>query len=411
MLVIGYLYGIKSERRLEEEVKLNIAYRWFCGLNINDKVPDHSTFSQNRRRRFKDSGIFRDIFNEIVIQCIDRNIVTGETIVSDGSFVPANVSKNSKVVIKKTVAKSTVSYLDELDYELSLQKGYRNPETTYVKKEQYKSSTDVECGYIAQPNKKGLGYLLQASVDTENGIVTGIDVYPSNITESTIVLRHIKKQMLSTGLEIDRLGLDAGYDVGAVHRGLEILGIKGYVSTRLYHHNLMKKGFNYIPSIDSFECKCERIIPYRSIVYKKSSQSYYRYYTLAKKHCNKCPNLKKCTYGSGSIRLNVSPFYPSFYANKKRTETSQYKEVKRLRSIWAEGAFAVLKREHNLQKTRKRGIRSVEEECLLAAIALNLKRMAKAVLLSESLMRTFASLYSKCHFQINLDFPEFEIAV
>ena len=83
MLLIGYLYGIKSERRLGEEVSLNLAYRWFCGLDLMHRVPDHSTFSQNRRRRFKDASIFREIFNEIVLKCIQLVIVSGETGVAE----------------------------------------------------------------------------------------------------------------------------------------------------------------------------------------------------------------------------------------------------------------------------------------------------------------------------------------
>ena len=79
MLLIGYLYGIKSERRLDEEVSLNLAYRWFCGLDLMHRVPDHSTFSQNRKRRFKDASIFREIFNEIVLKCIQLGIISGET--------------------------------------------------------------------------------------------------------------------------------------------------------------------------------------------------------------------------------------------------------------------------------------------------------------------------------------------
>ena len=92
MLLIGYLYGIKSERRLEEEVSLNLAYRWFCGIDLMHRVPDHSTFSQNRRRRFQEAGIFREIFNEIVLKCIDLGIASGEIGVADGSFLPSNVS-------------------------------------------------------------------------------------------------------------------------------------------------------------------------------------------------------------------------------------------------------------------------------------------------------------------------------
>ncbi len=95
-LLIGYLYGITSERRLEEEVSLNLAFRWFCGLDLMHRVPDHSTFSQNRKRRFKNAGIFREIFNEIVLKCIQLGIVSGKTGVADGSFLPSNVSWNSR---------------------------------------------------------------------------------------------------------------------------------------------------------------------------------------------------------------------------------------------------------------------------------------------------------------------------
>lgn len=70
MLLIGYLYGIKSKRNLEEEVSLNLAYCWFCGLDLMQRVPDHSTFSQNRKQRFKNAGIFREIFNEIVLHTV-----------------------------------------------------------------------------------------------------------------------------------------------------------------------------------------------------------------------------------------------------------------------------------------------------------------------------------------------------
>lgn len=90
MLLIGYLYGIKPDRRLEEEVSLNLAYRWFCGIDLMDRVLDHSTFSQNSRRRFQEAGIFREIFNKIVLKCIDLGIVSGEIGVADGSFLPTD---------------------------------------------------------------------------------------------------------------------------------------------------------------------------------------------------------------------------------------------------------------------------------------------------------------------------------
>ena len=137
MLLTGYLYGIKSEHRLEEEVSLNLAYRWFCELDLNQRVPDHSTFSQNRRRRFKDNTLFREMFNEIVIQCINKGIVSGETIVADGSFIPANISLKSSVEVIETIQQSSIHYLDELEKEMSEIPGYQSPTTKEITKRKY----------------------------------------------------------------------------------------------------------------------------------------------------------------------------------------------------------------------------------------------------------------------------------
>lgn len=342
MLIVGYLYGIKSERRLEEEISLNIAYRWFCGLGISDKVPDHSTFSQNRRRCFNGSGVFKDIFNEIVIKCIIEGLVTGEDVVSDGIFIPANAAKASKVVVLESIKKSTVNYMEELEKELSQIDGYKEPIPKIIEKEVYKSITDTDCGYITQPNKKGLGYLAEMSVDVGNGIITGVvDVFPANKMEHTIILNHIKNQILDTGISIKNLALDGGYDTGAVHRGLEILGITGYSSLRNFHNNPMKKRFVYNPDKDCFTCQCGKELSFQRLIYKRTVQNYYRFYRIPRKNCLDCPHLKKCSVDKGAVRINASAYYPSFYANIRRTETLEYQRLKRLRSIWSEGTLGL----------------------------------------------------------------------
>ena len=134
MLLIGYLYGIKSERRLEEEVSLNLAYRWFCGIDLMNRVPNHSTCSQNRRRRFQEAGIFREIFNEIVLKCIELGIVSGEIGVADGSFLPSNVSWDSRYEAVETVQHSIVKYMEELEAELLSILGYKEPENVKKRK-------------------------------------------------------------------------------------------------------------------------------------------------------------------------------------------------------------------------------------------------------------------------------------
>lgn len=375
MLLIGYLYGIKSERRLEEEVSLNLAYRWFCGIDFTQRAPDHSTFSQNRRRRFQDASIFREIFNEIVLKCIRLGIVSGETGVADGSFLPSNVSWDSRYEAVETVNHSTVKYMAELEEELSSMPGYRKPENEEIQKEALKSRTDPECGYIHQARKRGLGYLTEMTVDTSHGIITGVDCYPANQRESDMILEHLKEQPC----EYQEIGLDAGYDIGAVHRGLELLGINGYTAIREYENNAIKKGFRYEEEKDRFVCIEGEYLEFHKLVYKKATQNYYRLYRRSKKQCKKCPRFSTCATDLGTVRINASAYYPSYHRNNQKVGTDDYLRVMRLRQIWAEGTFAVLKREHKLNKIQKRGLQKATEECLLSATSLNLKRLVKAV--------------------------------
>jgi len=378
MLLIGYLYGIKSERRLEEDVSLNIAYRWFCGLDLANRVPDHSTFSQNRKRRFQDGQVFLELFNGIVLQCIEKGLVSGEA-VADGSFLPANISIKSTTESINIVQKSAIRYLDELEEEMSKLPGYHPPKPLEVEKRVLKSTTDPDCGYINQRSKKGLGYLTEMTVDTANGIVTGVDCHPANIRESDMLLNHLKKQKENLGYPIHTLALDGGYDVGAIHRGLELLEIDGYTAIRVYQNNALKKGFRYCPETDGFLCEKEKLLTFQRIIYKKCTMNYYRLYQIPRKECKDCPNLLHCEIDKGGVRINASANYPAFHRNKQKYETPRYFEMMRLRKIWAEGTFAVLKREHNLKSIRKRGIHRATEECLLSATALNLKRMIKTI--------------------------------
>ena len=328
MLLVGYLYGIKSERRLEEEVTLNIAYRWFCGFELGDRIPDHSVFSQNRRRRFTDSSIFSEIFNQIVHECVRLGIVSGEKVVSDGSFIPANVSAASHVEVEQEVEKSTVKYMEALDEELRQQPGYKEPTPTKEDKTIIKSSTDTDCGYCAQENKKGLGYLTEMTVDTDNGIVLGVDCYPANQRESNIILNHINKVQTETGVNIGKLGLDAGYDVGAVHRGLEILEVTGYVSCIEFSGDVVKRGLRYYLDADYFECESGKRLDFVKLVYKNGTQNYYRMYRMAlcdRKLCKSCEKWGKCAFSFGAAQINVSSFYPAFHRNRLRYETPEYR--------------------------------------------------------------------------------------
>jgi transposase len=113
MLFIGYLFGIRSERQLEREIQVNVAYRWFLGLSLTDPIPDHSTLSQNRRRRFKDSDIAQKIFDNIVIQAISHKLIDGKILYTDSTHLKANANKRK--LVEKEVSKSVKDYVDELE--------------------------------------------------------------------------------------------------------------------------------------------------------------------------------------------------------------------------------------------------------------------------------------------------------
>ena len=380
MLLVGYLYGIKSERRLVQEIQLNIAYRWFCGFELGEKIPDHSTFSKTRVRKWNESSLFQQIFLEIVRCCMEQKLIDGKEMASDGSYIPAEVSRNSWMDIEVEVEQSMLSYLDNLDQELASQPGFKKPASHTVTKKITTSTTDPECGYIHHGSKRGVGYLMEATVDCKYGIITGVDVFPANEKESLLVLRHLERQQKQLGLSMEKVALDRGYDTGAVHRGLELLGITGYIPAIRFPNDPSKYGFSYDPQQDTFICPMGQPLVYHRLNCNKSTGKYLRCYQVQGDVCRKCTSRKTCFDTAGvRRRILASSCYPAFYRGHLRVNTPEYLYMMRKRKIWAEGSFAAMKREHNLLKIRKRGILAATEECLLSAMALNLKRMVKAI--------------------------------
>ncbi len=113
MLFLGYLFGIRSERRLEHEIRDNVAYRWFLGLGFRDPLPDHSTISEYRRRRFQGTPIYLEIFDRIVRQAVEKGFIKGERLITDSTHIKANANKRKYRVAQ--VPESTKGYLAELD--------------------------------------------------------------------------------------------------------------------------------------------------------------------------------------------------------------------------------------------------------------------------------------------------------
>jgi transposase len=116
MLLLGYLFGIRSERQIVREVQVNIAYRWFLGYSLSDKIIDASTISQNRIRRFKDTDIFQKVFDNIVLKAIEQKLVSGKVLYTDSTHLKANANKRK--FIEQEVEKSIKDYVEDLDKDI-----------------------------------------------------------------------------------------------------------------------------------------------------------------------------------------------------------------------------------------------------------------------------------------------------
>jgi transposase len=177
MLIVGYCYGIRSERRLCEEVRLNLAYRWFCRLSIEDSVPEHSTFSKNRHGRFRDADALRFVFEQVLNRCIAEGLVGGEGFAIDASLVKADASRRRHHEDDGDdwggASRAVDEYLNSLDR--SIPEGGEAPKKV--------SQTDPASRWSAARSKETFyAYSTNYLIDTDAGIIMDAEATPANRT-------------------------------------------------------------------------------------------------------------------------------------------------------------------------------------------------------------------------------------
>jgi transposase len=180
ILLIGYLYGITSERKLVEELRMHLAWRWFTGLGFDQEIPHHSTFSKNRHGRFLESNLFQQLFEEIVARCMEAGLVRGDQLSVDGSFIEANAAKQSRVPREQLAEVAQVNhtvrqYLVELEEQ--------NPVEEPVHQQEQVSTTDPDSTYATKGGTPArLGYYDNYLIDNESCVIVGVQatVEPGN---------------------------------------------------------------------------------------------------------------------------------------------------------------------------------------------------------------------------------------
>jgi transposase len=399
MLFIGYLFGSRSERQLVRDIQVNVAYRWFLGFGRTDKIPDASTISQNRRRRFAESTIYQEIFDTIVLQAIRRKMVDGTTLYSDSTHLKANANKHKFEL--NDVQKSTRDYLEILeedvtrDREAHGKKPLKEKESTPEVKETKVSTTDPDSGYMVREGKpEGFFYLDHRTVDSRYSIITDTFVTPGNVHDSIPYLSRLDRQRERFGFDVAAVGLDAGYFTAGICKGLEERAIYGAIAYRRPNHikgYLRKSDYTYDPEADSYLCPEGYILTYRT-----TDRDGYRHYASNPAQCRNCPLQPRCTKSANFTKVVTR----HIWQNHKDTVnghryTDQGKKIYKRRKETVERSFADSKQLHGHRYARLRGIGKVFEQCLLCAAVQNMKKIALVVDRKEflHLLRHLKGLY------------------
>jgi len=382
-LLVGYLFGIRSERQLMREIDVNVAYRWFIGLRLTDRVFDASTFSQNRRRRFDGTDIAQRIFDHIVEQAIARGLVGGEVLYTDSTHLKANANKGR--YDKEMVAKSRAAYWDDLDAAVTADRVAHGKTPLKPKnrqppvKETKVSRTDPDAGYMVRDGKpKGFFYLDHRTVDGAHAIITDTHVTSANVHDSIPYLDRLDRQRDRFGFDVCAVGLDAGYASAPIAKGLEdrdVLGVTGYLRPSGPKGMLTKRAFAYDVETDAYRCPEGQIIPYAT-----TDRTGYRHYKSDPAKCRDCPLLASCTTNAKAQKTVTRHVWADA---RERVDahrlTGWGKRVYARRKETVERSFADAKQLFGHRYARFRSRAKVQTQALLAATAQNIKKIAMAL--------------------------------
>lgn len=380
LLFIGYLFGIRSERQLMREVQCNAAYRWYLRLKLTDKVPDASTLSQNRRRRFRDSDIYQKLFDEIVELAMKRGLVSGEVHYTDATHLKANANKNKFEVVR--VGVKPQEYLAQLEQAIEEDRAAEGKAELKAKtsgpatKEIKKSRTDEDAGYMVREGKpKGFFYLDHRTVDGKHAIITDTHATPATVHDSVPYLKRLDRQRQRFGFTVQAVGLDAGYATTAIAKGLEDRGIYGVTGYRTPNHGeglFRRSKFRYDAERDVYECPNQKTLEYRT-----TNREGYRQYHSAAGECAACPLRQQCTRSRNMVKVITRHVWQAARERMDRHRLEESgKQIYARRKETVERSFADAKQLHGHRYARMRGLHNVREQCLLAATAQNMKKIA-----------------------------------
>ncbi len=376
MLIVGYCYSIRSERRLCQEVKMNLAYRWFCRLGLEDKVPDHSTFSVNRHGRFRASDILRKVFEEVVCGCMTAGLVGGEGFAVDASVIEANASRFRRVegsevdwTDEQRARRPVREYLVALDSE--------NPPINPSQKPKAMSPSDPCAAWTTRGrNKVMFGYSLNYLIDMENAVILDVEATPTRLSKEVDATETmIDRTEDRFGLKPDRIAGDVAYGTGEMLGWLVGRDITPHIPVRDKSKrddgSLSRDDFCYDKERDVYVCPQEKTLKTtgrrhggKTLLYRSS-----------KYDCDGCPLKPRCcpTTPSRKVPRDINEDARDYARTLIQTEAyvDSSGERKKIEALFGEAKNIL-----SMVRLRLRGLSGARDEFLLTATVQNLKRLA-----------------------------------
>lgn len=386
MLLVGYCFGIRSERRLCEEVHLNLAYRWFCRLGLEGAVPDHSTFSKNRHGRFRESDLLRQLFDTVLRRCMSEGLVGGEGFAVDASLIKAEANRERSMpgdpgLPSEASSRAIDEYLAVLDDAAF---GAATPVTP-----KFISPVDPAARWTAA--NKGPAFFAYATnylIDLEHAVIVDVEastaVRPAELTAARIMIERVRDRH---DLHPDRLAADTAYGSAEMLEWLvNDQGIAPHIplidKSGRTDGTFSRADFTYDPAADLYRCPGGKELKqyrraFRADHPNTPPDDTYRY-RASKTDCDACALKPNCCPNGPARKVTRSIHEGARDVARNIAKTDAYVTSRRERKK-VEMLFAHLKRILRLDRLRLRGPCGARDEFLLAATAQNLRKMARLI--------------------------------
>jgi len=382
MLIIGYVFAIRSERALCRDVQVNLAYRWFCGLSIEDRIPDHSAFSRARNDRFRNSGIFRSVFERVVGACIAAGLVGGEGFAVDASLIMADANKQrsipgtqwSKELDVQAVSQATKEYLATLDDAAFGAASEVTPK--------FVSPSDPAAQWTgAMRGPAFFAYSDNYLVDVKSGIIMDVEASRS-IRQAEVGAAKIMIERTEQRFDIKptRLAADTAYGSGATLNWLvKDKKIAPHIpvidKSNREDGTFSREDFTFDKERNVYTCPAGKLLTTTGKLVNDGEILLYR---ASMPDCRQCPLKERCCPNMPRRRIPRSIYEEARDVARALAKTEGFEQSRHDRKR-VEMLFAHLKRIFRLGRLRLRGPRGAQFEFTLAAIVQNLRRLAKLV--------------------------------